>query len=486
MAGLLRAPNRRRLVVISVVVLMLLGVGAGRWILRDNSDDGPVPSPTASIGAQREPSTGSAETATASATASASGSPTSQSEAGPKAGSLQDLLRYAPDRLADDSLPLPFVASYADISGWMAMHGISKPTSLSDPSLARWERQLSALSLPTSLSTRGKESLWKSTYGFDLTQVDQVLTVGQAPDYVIILKGAFDSTELQNAWSGSGYQAVKVEDTTVWSLFPQDRIDLSAPASRPALGSLNNMVLLEDGTLIAAAKLSLLQSALKVYNGDKSSLGENDDVQSLLSPSNMPGQLVSAIVAKGDLLETIAPKSKDGEGNGTNIPAVDETKSTPAASTPTTAAQMPEVKLVLIGLQQFDPAVGTATPASAATPAPAGGSSLEASPAVTTTLPTMVARNARPGEMVMMLLLQDDDDVDAAQRVMRDRLATERSVVTGRLFASRLNVTSLNVSADGAGTNMVLLRANLIDGPDDWISIVETRDLGFAFWSQSP
>lgn len=484
MAALLRGPNRRRLVmVISVVVLMLFGVGAGRWILRDNSDDGPVPSPTASTGAQREPSTGSAETASASATAMASGSPTSQSKSGPKAGSLQDLLRYAPDRLADDSLPLPFVASYADISGWMAMQGISKPTSLSDPNLARWERQLNALSLPTSLATRGTESLWKSTYGFDLTQVDQVLTVGQAPDYVIILKGAFDSTELQNAWSGSGYQAVKVEDTTVWSLFPQDRIDLSAPASRPALGSLNNMVLLEDGTLIAAAKLSLLQSALKVYNGDKSSLGENDDVQGLLSPSNMPGQLVSAIVAKGDLLETIAPKSKDGEGNGTNIPAVDETKSTPAASTPTTAAQMPEVKLVLIGLQRLDPAVGTATPASAATPAPAGGSSLAASPAV---VPTMIARDARPGEMVMILLLRDDDDVDAAQRVMRDRLAGERSAVTGRLFASRLDVTSLNITADGAGTNMVLLRANLIDGPDDWVSIVETRDLGFAFWPQFP
>ncbi len=486
MAGLLRGPNRRRLVVvISVVVLMLFGVGAGRWILRDNSDDGPVPSPTASTEsteAQREPSTGSAETASASATVSAtamaSGSPTSQSEAGPKAGSLQDLLQYAPDRLADDSLPLPFVVSYADISGWMAMQGISKPTSLSDPSLARWERQLSALSLPTSLATRGTESLWKSTYGFDLTQVDQVLTVGQAPDYVIILKGAFDSTELRNAWSGSGYQAVRVEDTTVWSLFPQDRIDLSAPASRPALGSLNNMVLLNDGTLIVAAKLSLLQSALKVYNGDKSSLGENDDVQSLLSPSNMPDQLVSAIIAKGDLLETIAPKSKDGEGNGTNIPAVDETKSTPAASTPTTAAQMPEVKLVLIGLQRFDPAVGTATPASAATPAP---SSLAASLAVTT-----VVRNARPGEMVMILLLKDDDDVDAAQRVMQDRLAGERSTVTGRLFASRLDDTSLNITADGAGTNMVLLRANLIDGPDDWVSIVETRDLGFAFWSQSP
>lgn len=479
MAGQHRDATRRKLALgIAVVLVILFGVGGGWLVLRDDTADAPTPSPTASSEAPRDRTTGSAEVMPATASATASGSPSPQGDAGPIPGSLQDLLQFAPDRLADDSLPLPFVASYADISGWMASQEITRPNSLFDPAIATWERKLSALSLPTSLATRGTESIWKSTYGFDLTQVDQVLMVGQAPDSVIIFKGTFDSTELQNAWSGSGYQAVKVEDTTVWSLFPQDRIDLSAPASRPALGSLNNMVLLENGTLIAAAKLSLLQSALKVYNGDKSSLGENDDVQSLLSSTNMPDPLVSAVIAKGDLLETITPKANESGDNGTNIPMVDETKSTPAASTPTTALQMPEVKLVLIGLQRSDVAGSPATPASAATPV--------STPLAASTAVPAVSRNARPGEMVMIVLLRDDDEASDAQRVMQDRLARERSTVTGRLFASRLDVSSPRITTGENETKMVSLRANLIDGPDDWIAIVETRDLGFAFWSRSP
>ncbi|MDQ3655423.1 MAG: hypothetical protein M3457_10120, partial [Chloroflexota bacterium] len=220
------------------------------------------------------------------------------------AGSLPDLLTYAPDRLADDSLPLNDIARYADIAGWISAHGITTPTSLADPALPEWKAELVNLAIPLSLRERGLEPVWQNTYGFDLTQVEQVLIIGQAPDYVMILRGTFDAASLQAAWVASGYQAVEVEGATVWSLFPGDTIDLSAQESRPAMGTLNNMVLLDDGTLVAAAKTSRVGSVLDVVSGGAPSLAENGDIAALLLPEAGTEGLASAVISKGSLLQT--------------------------------------------------------------------------------------------------------------------------------------------------------------------------------------
>ncbi|MEJ7902423.1 MAG: hypothetical protein WKF63_11300, partial [Thermomicrobiales bacterium] len=199
-------------------------------------------------------------------------------------GSLPDLLDYAPDRLADDSLPLNDIARYANIAGWMSAHGVTTPASLADPALPEWEVELDNLAIPPSLRERGLDPVWQTTYGFNLTQVGQVLSIGQAPDYVMILRGPFDPEVLQTAWVSSGYQAVEVGGQTIWSLFPGDTIDLSAQESRPAMGSLNNVVMLDDGTLVAAAKTSRLGSVLDVVNGEAPSIAENNDIAAFLLP----------------------------------------------------------------------------------------------------------------------------------------------------------------------------------------------------------
>ena len=472
--------RKRFVIVAAMLVLIVVVVGAGWLALRAQSPDDVAPAGSPSPVAKEQTLAMAEGTA-----ATASSSPTTQGKAMPRAGSLLDMLQYAPDRLSDDSLPLPFVASYADISGWMAQQGLTTPASLSDPNLAAWERELGALALPTSLATRGTQAIWQTTYGFDLTQIDQVLTIGQAPDSVTIFKGRFNSDDLRNAWVSSVYQPVKVEGVTIWSLFPQDRIDLSAPASRPALGSLNNIVLLDDGTLVAAAKLSRLQSVLKVLNGDNSSLADNTDVQRLLSPLSMSDTLISAEIAKGDLLEAtsmttsrtasstpiVATTTKPGMRASSPVSGTTETKATAEASTGQTAVQMPEVELTLIGLQRASDAESSAS----ATPA-----LLEATPA------RSPGRRANRSEMVMIIILKDDDKATAARTVIADRLARDRSTVTGFPFANRLTMSSFDVIAANGGTDVLVLHANLIEGPADWVKIVETRDLGFAFWVRAP
>src|SRR5690606_33594000 len=127
--------------------------------------------------------------------------------------------------------------------------------------------------------------------------VDAVLAVGQAPNLVLIMPGRYDADALYATWVANGYQAVEIEEATVWSLAPGDRIDLSAPASQPSLGLLNTMVVLDDGTLIASSRPSLMAEAVRVAQGDADSLGARAELRPALPRSV---DAVAAILATGD------------------------------------------------------------------------------------------------------------------------------------------------------------------------------------------
>lgn len=364
------------------------------------------------------------------------------------AGSLPAMLDVAPDRLADDSLPLNDIARYADIAGWMAAQGVTTSDSLTDPELAMWEAELANLAIPLSLRERGLDPVWQATYGFNLTQVEQVLSIGQAPDYVMILRGAFDPDALEGAWVSSGYQAVEVEGQTIWSLFPGDTVDLSAQESRPAMGAFNNVAVLDDGTLIAAAKISRLGATLEVVNGTAPSLAENDDIAALLLPGTGVERLASAVIAKGTLLQ----------GIDSSMPAA---RSTPLArspgtapvATPGTGTGMPEVNIVLLGIPLPEPL-------DAATPVTEAGA-------------------AQP--MTMIAVLEDETAAQAARREIAARLVGDRSPVTGEPYISRIGEPQAAVLA-GDDRAVVTITGGLVYGPADWLEIIGDRDLGFAFW----
>lgn len=281
-------------------------------------------------------------------------------EAALPAGSLPDLLRIAPDRMGESS-GLPVQATYADLTRWLAHAGVDPATA----DASEIEAALAPLALPDVLAARGLDPQWQQLYGFDVRQVDQVLAVGQAPNLVLIMPGRYEAETLHATWVASGYQAVEVEETTVWSLVPGDRIDLSAPASRPALGLLNTIVLLDDGTLIATARLSHMAATLRVIQGDADSLYERD---ALRRAATTPAGIVatSAVIASGDLLRVPAPAA------GTERPPE---ASPVAGATPTeTPGSLPPVDLVLFTLNangQVTMALAYDDPPSAATRIPA-------------------------------------------------------------------------------------------------------------------
>lgn len=81
---------------------------------------------------------------------------------------------------------------------------------------------------------------------------------------------------------------------------------------------------------------------------------------------------------------------------------------------------------------------------------------------------------------------QTAEDAVAAM-IRADRaIRTAESPVTGLPYADRIDLSSLRTWAVGEEGRIVELRATLPAGPDDWLVIIEERDLGFAMWPWEP
>lgn len=427
----------RRLLVIACV--MAMGI-AGLWMVIDRfsevdvNDPDPPPATEPSIA-----------------------TPTVEGKTPPRAGSLPDLLRYAPDLLADDSLPLTNVAWYADIATWMAARGLVASGAPDPAALATWRAELGNLALTSTLAGGGLDPEWRQAYGFDLTQVAQVLVAGQAPDYVTILRGPFDRATLHDAWVESGYQAIEAEGTTIWTLFPGDTIDLSDPASRPAMGMLNNVMLLEDGTLVGAAKLPRLRSIVQVVNGNASSLAGNASIASLVGPATNSENLVSAVISRGTLFQALPPDLPTSSGPGPAHPTLGASLQATAGVAALTAG-MPRTELALIGIPPPPPGVGDATPG----------------PGTPRAVPAHPLR--------LTLLFEDRDAARAARLVIERRFREHVSPVTGAPYGDRYGAARIRVLDVPGDPALVQIAATLPRGSADWLAILAERDAGFAFW----
>lgn len=413
--------NGRRLerIGLAIGILVALGIVVAVFWRVLGSDQGPLePVPTPEI-ATTEP--------TLQATPATPGV-TFNPEPPPEPGTILHLLTYAPDRLADDSIPLGEIAQYADIQRWMASQGIEKPSGPEDPGWNDWLIALNSLALPEVLATRGTDPVWQQTYGFGLSDVHQVLAVGSAPDLVLILRGDFDPENMSATWAENGYQAVRVDQVTYWTLNPGGALDLSAPASRPALGNMNNLVLLDDGTLIATARADRLEQTLQTISDSEPSMAQNIQIESLLSPGIDPQRLVTAVILQGSVLE--------------------ESLATPVAlAVGTPAASNPRAGLLLTGLEISD---------------------------------------ANRPRMVIVAVFESIDDGLLANQMAIRQLSFGTSDATGAPYADQLHVETSRVVMSQHDDSLLIIVAKPLHGLEDWLRMTDQRDFGFLSWSREP
>ncbi len=404
---------------IGIVLAIAIIAAVLNWVLQ--SDQGPLepsPEPTGqpTIGPTLTPATAT---------------PTATFDPVPPLlpGSLEYMLGYAPDRLADDSLPLSDIAQYADIQRWMAARGVPIPTGPNDPAWDDWHTELRALAIPEVFATRGTDDVWIDTYGFGLHQVHQLLAVGSAPDFVMVMRGDFDAEVLSTAWAESGYQAVRVNGVTYWSLNPGGSVDLSAPASRPALGNMNNVVLLEDGTLIATSRSSRLEQTIRTIQDSEASLVENPAIQALLAPGTQPESFVTAVLLKGSVLEALVTS------------AVIEPASTPVV-------EAPQADLLIAGLQ-------------------------------------LTGNDPDSVRMVLGTSFDSADTATVAYVRANRELASGTSGITGLPYRLRVQPVSMRVLATTDGS-LLVVHLNPLMGTTDWRQVIEQRDLGYLMWPPVP
>lgn len=417
--SLLRNRVERIGLAIGIVLAIFIVVAVMNMVLQ--SDQGPLeptpqPSPEPTIGptAQATPATPEI---------------VFDPEPAPAEGSLLFMLGYAPDRLQDNSLPLSDIARYANIEVWMQAQGIQAPTHPDDPNWEPWRHQLTALSIPEVFATRGTDDVWIGTYGFGLHQVDQILAVGSAPDYVMVMRGDFDEESLLAAWADSGYQAVRVDGVTYWSLNPGGSVDLSAPASRPALGNMNNLVLLDDGTIIATSRSDRLEQTLSAVQGSSPNLADNADILALLSPGIEPDRLVTAILLKGTVLEELTIPSPG------------------LVATP--GPELPQASLMLAGLH-------------------------------------LQPEGEQRTTMMIVAVYDSASNATAAQRRAQTMLTGESSSITDALYSERLRLHAMRVVSTRDNQHLLLMHLTLAHGPSDWLQVIEERDLGFLMWPRVP
>lgn len=405
---------------IGIVLVILVVIAVINMVLQ--SDQGPLeptPSPT------QEPTIGPTAPATP-----ATPEITFDPEPPPLVGSMLHMLGYAPDRLQGDSLPLSDIAQYADIERWVSANGISIPSDPSDPDWHAWNQQLDALAIPEIVATRGTDQVWIDTYGFGLHQVSQILAVGSAPDYVMVMRGNWNEEALLAAWAESGYQAVRVDNVTYWSLYPGGSVDLSAPASRPALGNMNNLVLLEDGTLIATARSGRLEETLRAINDNAPTLADNAEIRTLFAPGISHEQLVTASLLKGTVLEE---------------PGVTPNEALMA----TPVVSKPQASLMLAGLHLEPDSDGKTT-------------------------------------LMIVAVYDSVQEATAADKHARYEIAFGTSPVTGDLHSDRFQPYSMRVLATDGGQALLLMHLKLTNIDADWIEIIEERDLGYLMWPRVP
>ena len=175
-----------------------------------------------------------------------------------------------------------------------------------------------------------------------------------------------------------------------------------------------------------------------MVRGDEPSLAANDAIAPLLAPGTVARDLVSAIIAKGTVLQAATPRP----------PATPAARPSPAllpAGTPVVSPVGEEVDTVLFG----------------------------------------IARPREGRSPVAMTILLTFDDIDAATstvlRVER-ALRHDSSPLTGQPYTTRLEPLGLRIVGTSDGPAVLLLQADLVRGPADWLAIVQERDLGFVAW----
>lgn len=367
--------------------------------------------------------------------------------AGTSSSPLADFLRLVPDPWGEGSeSPLPLF-TYADLGDQLAALGLEPPSSWQDEDGIAGLVAATAGMAPLEIWTMATQEpdRWSELFGFDAIQIDQALQYGTPPSVLTLVRGRFDTARMRAAWTQSGYKDEEsVDGAIIASLLPEGGMDLRLDVSRFALGRMNNVAILPDGTIAFAPTLADIHRVIDAAAGRIPSVADQPEVGALLGAVAVP--LASAQLIRGNDLRRQPPG-----------PAVTN------AGTPTVAfespGELPPVRLALLGITVGGPLQtrgdAAATPASVA-----------------------------PGEplarLVFAAVFDDEAAAAAAVPIIENRLATGGSTVLQESYADLFGAGSVTAAT---GSPVVLIILDAVQGRRGlWSTLYMVGDLAFLAW----
>ncbi|MBO9310203.1 MAG: hypothetical protein J7551_10525 [Chloroflexi bacterium] len=208
-------------------------------------------------------------------------------------GALSDLLRQAPDN--DAARRIVWFSSLGALKRALNIQVKSREALDRMPMMRRatYLSEVGRLVYFSEQSGLARAPEWLATFGINSFAIERELVVGEAPDQVAILEGAFDANSIGGALQSLGYQAQAINGTPIFALGDDNRAPAGAVGSLAA-DKMNRIALLPN-RLIAAASTASLTAAL----APAPSLADNPIYAALANGLEMHNTLICAVLFDG-------------------------------------------------------------------------------------------------------------------------------------------------------------------------------------------
>lgn len=337
---------------------------------------------------------------------------------------------------------LPIIAMYADLDLATAGLGIERPgVGAPDDDVSDWSRMLTGVAFPQSFAYLLTPE-WKQYTGFDIAQVSQTIEIGEPPDMVSLVRGAFDRDTAITTWSDGGYKKIQDDgEIAIYSISEDADMDLNNPIQKTFLARRNNAAIIGDDLVIFTSTLDLMRDAIASATGDTKPLGSAPGVAALISSTP---ELASGAFASGSSLQLL-PADMIGS-------APDDIATAIAAQQSQTP--VPPILLALIGV----------TPGG---PMPTNGITGEATP-----IPT-----PETATLEISLLMATSGSAQQAIDIIGERLPTAVSYRTNQPLTEWFKSWELSVAGDAPVARISIEIQNAY--PKIWMDMLFSRDFSF-------
>jgi hypothetical protein len=366
----------------------------------------------------------------------------SSSPATPVDPDLWHYLSLSPLSIANPMQAMPVIAGNQRLQADTL--GFALPFDMNDDEQTHaWIQGTYNVTLPSSIMRNVFRPEWDELTGFDITQITTGAEIGEPPSMVTFLRGSFDPTIVQAAQLLGGYKPLEIDGRVVMSLNETDEVDLTNTLQAMVLARMNNSTILDDGTLVYASTLELIEQVL----APDATVSTLPDVERAMATLDAP-LISSALLGPGNFLpgipaEIFAPQAQE------------------------------EVAAFILAMQNQQPAPVVLAAIAGST---AGGPITLEEVAIDATPDPLDLVSQPKSETKLALAYATPEEAQVAAGQIMERLATGSSMVNQQPWSELFSTWT---AVPNPEQSSVLVTIGWTDRPANTMALIFNRDLGF-------